>query len=235
MPGEQHMAIAIEAVPAVTASSLLNFHVRRNTGAPALVSATYSAKKKTWRWQVRAAPAFAGTERAHPKEALAAFWSTHEAKLQAEMKEVIEERFAALAPFSLDAFVPKAGTRGHEAHAISGAQSKSSETKLEARAAAAAAPGTRRPRDSTQAKSTWGPFLATWKVLKVLLAPCPCLGPTARKRSIHPSTRVGESRISTTKKAFFANFYVWLCLGPECAKLARFSAVAAPILHFWGG
>ena len=109
--GEQRLALAVEAALAVTPSSLLNFHVRRNMGAPALVSATYSAKKKTWRWQVRAAPAFAGTERAHPKEALAAFWNSHEAKLQAEVKEVIEERIAALAPFSLDAFVPKAGKR----------------------------------------------------------------------------------------------------------------------------
>ena len=63
------------------------------------------------RWQVRAAPAFAGTERAHPKEALAAFWNSHAAKLEDGMKEVIDERIATLAPFSLDAFVPKARKR----------------------------------------------------------------------------------------------------------------------------
>ena len=43
---------------------------------------------------------------AHAREALAAFWNTHEAKLQADMKEVVNEH-----TLSLDGFVPKAGKR----------------------------------------------------------------------------------------------------------------------------
>ena len=60
---------------------------------------------------VKHTPSFAGTERTHPSEALAAFWNTHETKLQADMKDVVNGHMATLATLSLDAFVPKAGKR----------------------------------------------------------------------------------------------------------------------------
>ena len=54
---------------------------------------------------------------------------------------------------------------------------------------------------------------------------------TSSTQTFHPSFHKGWGEPHFNHKALFADFYVWLCLGPKCAKLARFSAVAAAILR----
>ena len=51
--------------PAAQPRTLLKLMVSRAQGGPpVLISAAWISGKRSWRWQIRAAPALAGTERA---------------------------------------------------------------------------------------------------------------------------------------------------------------------------
>ena len=86
--------------------SLLKMLVPRANGKETLLSAAHIGGRKVWRWQIRAAPALAGTERAHPADSLHAFFNRHQEALAAEAKQLIEARVSQLREHEVAAFTP---------------------------------------------------------------------------------------------------------------------------------
>ena len=106
---QDNMVIAEEGAGAQAAlgpRTLLKMLVPRANGKETLLSASHIGGRKVWRWQIRAAPAMAGTERAHPADSLQAFLTRHRDSFGAEAQPLIEARVLQLQEHAADAYTP---------------------------------------------------------------------------------------------------------------------------------
>ena len=95
--------------PAANPRTLLKMMVSRAQGPPVLLilSAAWISGKRSWRWQIRAAPALSGTERAHPAESLAAFLQRHRDALSDEAGALIHARIVQLQEHDAPVYAPR--------------------------------------------------------------------------------------------------------------------------------
>ena len=98
--------------PAAQPRTLLKLMVSRAQGGPpVLLSAAWISGKRSWRWQIRAAPAIAGTERAHPAASLDAFYQRHRDALSSDAEALIQAKIQQLQEHEAPAYAPEAARR----------------------------------------------------------------------------------------------------------------------------